>query len=168
MNIFVLDSCPTLAAMDLCDKHLSKMLLESCQLMCTAKNILDPNNKFEGQYRTTHANHPCAIWTRASTGNFRWLLDHAWSISLQYSAAYEKNHKSNEVLKKLTDWQSESDFYYYFGTNERTPHPQCMPDEYKDQNTVQAYRNYYIGSKARFAKWKNRPEPIWWPKEIVV
>ena len=28
-----------------------------------------------------------------------------------------------------------------------TQPPQCMPDEYKDKDTVKAYWNYYIGDK---------------------
>ena len=42
-----------------------------------------------------------------------------------------------------------------------TPHPQCMPDEYKDIDTVTAYRNYYKGEKEYFAKWR-LITPEWW------
>jgi hypothetical protein len=42
-----------------------------------------------------------------------------------------------------------------------TPIPQCMPDEYKAESPVTAYRNYYNGAKARFAKWKNKEVPQW-------
>ena len=34
-----------------------------------------------------------------------------------------------------------------------TPPPQCMPDEYKHENYITAYRQYYIGEKKRFAKY---------------
>jgi hypothetical protein len=37
-----------------------------------------------------------------------------------------------------------------------------MPDEYKCDDTVQAYRNYYIGAKKRFAVWKHGNYPEWW------
>jgi hypothetical protein len=39
--------------------------------------------------------------------------------------------------------------------------PQCMPEEYKDINVVSAYRNYYKGDKAGFAKYTNRETPEW-------
>ena len=42
-----------------------------------------------------------------------------------------------------------------------TAPPLCMPDEYKCDDTVQAYRKYYIGEKAGFAKWKAREVPSW-------
>ena len=38
-----------------------------------------------------------------------------------------------------------------------------MPDEYKDDDYVTAYRKYYKGDKAYFAKWeKGRQQPEWW------
>jgi len=38
----------------------------------------------------------------------------------------------------------------------------CMPDEYKCDDSVTAYRNYYMGDKAYFAKWSKRDKPKWW------
>ena len=32
--------------------------------------------------------------------------------------------------------------------------PQCMPDEYKDECSIQAYWNYYIGDKKHIANLK--------------
>jgi hypothetical protein len=41
--------------------------------------------------------------------------------------------------------------------------PQCMPDEYKCDDYVQAYRNYYMGEKRYFAKWeRGMDKPAWW------
>jgi len=37
-----------------------------------------------------------------------------------------------------------------------------MPDEYKDQSSIQAYRKYYLGDKAYMAKWTKRDAPYWW------
>ena len=37
-----------------------------------------------------------------------------------------------------------------------------MPDKYKVLNdSVLSYKKYYVGSKYRFAKWKNRQVPAW-------
>jgi len=46
-----------------------------------------------------------------------------------------------------------------------TPFPQAMPDQYKDSNAVIAYRQYYIGEKTRFAKWKMDNQPEWFMKK---
>jgi hypothetical protein len=42
-----------------------------------------------------------------------------------------------------------------------TPFAQAMPDQYKDENAVIAYRKYYINEKVRFAKWQYSEEPEW-------
>ena len=56
--------------------------------------------------------------------------------------------------------------------NSGTPHPQCMPEEYKcnylriHNNAVRAYRCYYVNDKKDIAKWeKSRPMPMWYLKE---
>ena len=51
-----------------------------------------------------------------------------------------------------------------------TPHPQCMPDEYKIRvSPVLAYRKYYVNDKKDIAKWeKSRPMPIWYANPRVI
>jgi len=48
------------------------------------------------------------------------------------------------------------------------PFPQCMPDQYKvEGDPVAAYRNYYKGEKAYFARWnKGRASPEWWDDDM--
>ena len=41
MNIFILDQDPIAAAVQQCDKHIVKMVLESAQMMSTAHRVLD-------------------------------------------------------------------------------------------------------------------------------
>ena len=41
MNIFYLDKDPVVAAQMSCDKHVVKMILESAQMLCTVKRVLD-------------------------------------------------------------------------------------------------------------------------------
>ena len=44
-----------------------------------------------------------------------------------------------------------------------TEPPQAMPDYCKVVgNPIQAYHNYYINEKSRFAKWKLREQPRWY------
>tara|TARA_R100000951_G_C2495688_1_gene135843 strand:- start:210 stop:344 length:135 start_codon:yes stop_codon:yes gene_type:complete len=41
-----------------------------------------------------------------------------------------------------------------------------MPDEYKREgDPVGAYRAYYKGEKAHFAKWNYTATPYWWDNE---
>ena len=41
MNIFILDTNPTSAARQMCDKHVVKMIIESGQMLSTAHRVLD-------------------------------------------------------------------------------------------------------------------------------
>jgi len=43
--------------------------------------------------------------------------------------------------------------------------PQAMPDEYKRESVIEAYRAYYIGGKKNIASWKGREKPFWWRSE---
>jgi len=42
------------------------------------------------------------------------------------------------------------------------PFAQVMPDEYRREDAVEAYRAFYRGAKARLARWTRRPVPDWW------
>lgn len=151
MNIFVLGETPQESAYDQCDKHVVKMVLESAQLLCSAF----PEG--EAPYKRTHYNHPCGVWTRASSGNYEWLLDHADALCDEYTRRYGKRHKSQDVI----EWCRENMSTLDFPTHELTEHPQCMPDEYKHDNVVEAYRRYYIEDKAYMAQWDHTRTPGW-------
>ena len=155
MNIFVLDECPFRAAFDQCDKHVVKMVLETAQLLCSAY----PEDT--APYKRTHYNHPSAVWTRESLENYRWLLDHGLALALEYQLRYNKTHKSLEAIKWCASNVSDIDFPQF----ERTPFKLAMPDEYKCDDAVTAYRNYYKHEKASIAKWdKALNVPTWWEK----
>ena len=47
MNIFYVDKDPKTAAKMMCDKHIIKMILESAQMLCTAKRVLDGTEYFD-------------------------------------------------------------------------------------------------------------------------
>lgn len=153
MNIFVLDTDPVRAAQAQADKHVTKMVLETAQLLCGAFPA------GAAPYRRTHYNHPCAIWTRQSYDNFAWLVDHGMALADEFKYRYGKDHASYEVLRWC--WQHVGDANLEdIGL---TPFAQAMPDEYKRPDPVDAYRGYYRGAKAAIAAWnKNRPAPEWW------
>jgi hypothetical protein len=155
MNIFVLDLDPELAAQQLCDKHVPKMVLETAQLLCS---VWPPG---EAPYKRTHYNHPCAKWTRASIDNFLWLLSYGEAISREYALRFGREHASaaviawcaahvDELLEVLPD----------VGV---TQFAQAMPSRYKvPGDPVAAYRRYYLGEKERFCKWeRGRRGPSW-------
>ena len=96
-----------------------------------------------------------------SLDNWVWLKDLVSELNSEYRYRYEKsaNHKSFEITARLKKPRLPS-----LGLLE---HPQTMPDEYKvSGNPVAAYRNFYIGSKSKFATWKKRGIPCWYKDRL--
>ena len=156
MKIFVLHPDPGIAARMQCDRHVVKMTLESAQMLSTAVNELGG----QAPYKSAHVNHPCAVWVRESLGNFLWLYDHGMALAKEYTQRYGKVHKSEAVIQECMDKVRPLPLFNL----SRTPHPLCMPDEYKSDDAVEAYRRFYIAAKAGFAQWNKTTEaPSWWP-----
>jgi len=156
VNIFVLHKHPRIAARMQCDQHVVKMTLESAQMLSTVINELGG----EGPYKSTHVNHPCSVWARQSLGNFLWLYDHGLSLAREYTRRYKKVHKSQVAIEACLVALDTVPLYDLA----RTPHPLCMPDEYKCDDVIEAYRAFYIGEKAGFAQWNKHRPPFWWPQ----
>jgi len=164
MNIFFLHKDPQWAANALCDKHVPKMLLESAQMLSTAvrrhKTEFENYDKF---YKSAYPNHPMTKWVGDTRTNFRWALENAVFISQEYCKRFKKIHKSSEVINNIYDAKYMEDIPTQMHPDYITTPPQCMPDEYKDDDYVVAYRRYYVGEKKYFAKWeKGRSQPEWW------
>lgn len=160
MNIFYLDQNPIRAAAYHCDKHCVKMVLETAQLLSTAHRELDGNEMADrlGLYKSTHKNHPSSVWVRRGWFNYQWTFNLFKQLLKQYTARYGKKHKTGRLLDALATAPANIPSVT---TGSPLP-PQCMPDEYKRDDTVQAYRAYYKGAKAGFAKWSKSPAPKWW------
>jgi hypothetical protein len=152
MNIFVLDYNPINAAKMQCDKHIVKMPLESAQILCSAF----PKGK--APYKLTHLNHPCSIWARRSTANYKWLIEHGIALCDEYTFRYGKIHKSKDVIL----WCQKNLDKIKFPSNKKTNFHLCMDEQYHVGNAVQSYREYYIKAKSEIAYWKKaRSAPRW-------
>jgi hypothetical protein len=163
MNIFIVHENPTIAAHQLCDKHVVKMIVEGCQMLSTIHRIGASHVIYAPVelFKESFANHPCTIWARESVENYNWLAEHTYELSNEYSRRYNKTHKCHD----MTVW-FENHVPYYIPKSKLTPFAQAMPDKYKCPDAVQAYRNYYIGEKARFAKWKYTEQPLWFSEGL--
>lgn len=176
MNIFYIDTDPVVAAQNMVDRHVVKMILESAQLLSTAHRVVD-GVEYEGQsktgrkakrwklydareehlYSATHVNHPSAVWCRESVRNYIWLYEHFVALGEEYTYRYGKIHATIEKLayhleaipENIKEWPM-------------TPMPSCMDQEYIiSDDPVVNYRNYYIKGKKSMHSWKNRPVPDW-------
>lgn len=165
MNIFFLDRDPLLAAGDHCDKHVIKMIVESAQMLSTAHHSVDsPTSRDPRLLKPTHAQHPCAVWARASRENYRWLQRLMDGLIREYHSRYRPANTHayggpNGLARALQEAPAALPDVPFVDP------PQCMPDAYKRPDTVEAYRAYYLGEKARFATWRSPARvPTWWTK----
>jgi len=141
MNIFVIDLDPRTAARHLVDKHISKMVTETAQILSNcftldrmAMSDCPRNQKGEAR-KHSYPHHPCCKWAPQSRDNMRWLVEHAREMDIERM------------------WR--------FGKVEA----QAMPEEYKSDNAVDAYRSYYAFGKTHLHKWtRNKPS---WIEEII-
>ena len=63
MNLFILSLIQKEIAQYMMDKHISKILLEAVQMLCSAKRVLSPDDESnELLYKMAHKNHPVTIW----------------------------------------------------------------------------------------------------------
>jgi hypothetical protein len=164
VNIFYLSDVPRLAAKDHCDKHIVKMILEYAQLLSTAHRILDGDDWADKHslYKATHKNHPSAVWARQNVLTYCWLWELLCCCCEEYTKRYDKIHATER--KGLMDTLGEVPNNITMGSFTRPP--QCMPDEYKNEDTIKAYQDYYIGEKIAFAKWKHGKTPDWFAEGI--
>ena len=161
MNIFYIDSDPVIAAKQLVDDHVRKMQLESAQMLCTTFH----HYGIEAPYKKAHYNHPSTKWVRESLDHTNWLIEHGLAICDEFVIRYGKEHASRKVLLWAKDnLPLISD---KFPSSGFTPPPQCMPDQYKKDDAIEAYREFYILDKLGiknlgYKKLNNTPK---WIKE---
>ena len=174
MNIFYVDQDPVKAAQMMCDKHIIKMILESAQMLCSAKRKLDgieyyaktKNGRKIKRYKLENPNeeaiiykagwlrHPSTQWVMKSAYNYRWLYNHMMALNEEYKKRYNKDvdHVSISKLKDLLKEPPKNANLNAIGTD-ATP---AMPDEcIVPGDSVASYRKYYIMKKNRFATWKS-------------
>ena len=167
MNIFYLDNRPDDAAEMHCDKHCVKMILEYAQMLSTAHRILD-DDVHPDLYKIAHKNHPSTIWTRSSKQHYDWLFRLFRQLSAEYTLRYSKGGDWGRDLKVHKTWEKLGKLLKKAPKNIKdngwVDPPQCMPDNCKHDNTVEAYRNYYILEKNKIAKWKYSEQPQWFTK----
>ena len=176
MNIFALHNNPFIAALMMCDKHIVKMIIETCQILSM---VLDSNMDIQyrsqdcppskqlgcPQYPKNHLKHPSTLWTMQSRGNYKWLVQHLRGLCSQYRDRYGKVHK----LEGLIMIYEAQEKYLKFDNSKKTKFCIAITDKtLHHHDPVIAYRNYYNMEKSRFAKWKTGAVPAWFkPGEMI-
>jgi len=111
MNIFVTDADPIQSALNLPDKHVVKMPLETCQMLAIIYSDwyygVGKLHKLDGTpYRTAHGafrNHPCTQWAAANQYNLAWLIAHGYALCAEYHSRYDKTHSCYATICEAAD-----------------------------------------------------------------
>ena len=168
MNIFVLDKDPVKAAKYIDDQRISKMIIETGQMMRAALGRHDFNEDMciewgiltsKGTpWKVTHKNHPCTLWAGDDYDNFMWLGDYGLALCNEFFDRYGKAHACHFAVMRMRDANIIERVIPKTGG--MTPFAQAMPDEYKDDDAVFAYRRYYK-SKDNI-RYRKTDVPTWW------
>ena len=159
MNYFYVEEDPTSAAQALCDKHVVKMILETAQMLSTAHRLTEsPQADFV--YKPTHANHPSTKWLRSSQIAYKHGLKHLESLLAEYVHRFSKPNKYErlrlDVLPRLRQVPEALPDLPFVDP------PQCMYDECRGLDTVEAYRSYYRVRRNEIdMRWTKREAPAW-------
>lgn len=188
MNIFALSRDPKEAARAHGDKHVVKMILEACQMLYTAhwisvhpellafrapikvasaqkllsvpEHMLScPKTKSnEPGFRPVHLHHPCTVWVRQCLANYMWLTDLALAIAEEYEYRWPGRTHS---CKAHAQWLQANP--PVLPDSPLTPFALAMPDEYKTQDPIESYINFYRGSKKDrgLTTYTRRAAPEW-------
>lgn len=154
MNIFVVDQDTMTCAKALDDLRLNKMIIETAQLLSTAMHEVG----YTGNdiYKSTHRNHPCAVWVRASSENYKWTLLYMSDLVEERQNRTGKNHKSYQIFNTLC------------GGAKMMPQGPLAPfvncSAFKDDLIFEAYKmtlRMKWNADKRPPKWTNTSKPSW-------
>jgi len=157
MNIFATDQDPRKSAIVLPDRHVTKMSLESCQMLSIIfspwyrdwgtlpKADGTPYATQKGAFR----NHPSTKWAAENNYNTAWLIAHGIALCSEYKLRYGKIHSCNNTLfeaKKLFHLATEKAITCY---TMATDFARAMPEEFKFDDSIDTFTAYkmYIASK---------------------
>lgn len=193
MNLFILHLNATKAAEYHADKHVVKMLLEACQLLYSAhwtaeypellqyrysvklsqeqKKLSVPESMRSAPcsltsptlngFRPVHLHHPCAQWVRESVGNYYWTCQLAIGLVDEYMYRYGTKNARVHSCEAHALWLMEN--IPDLPSFDQTEFVQAMFPEYKRNDSVEAYRAFYRGSKGErgLLTYTRRDYPEW-------
>lgn len=180
MNIFFLHLLTKQCAQQHIDVHVRKMIIEYAQLLCTAHRYLDGVQVIEigksGRkikrwviednnsilYKSTHVNHPSAVWVRQSIINYSWLYQLFVDLCDEYIYRFNKVHLTDTKLRQIL-----KNAPINIPIKNFTPFPLAMDIKYKRDSCVESYRTLYIYEKQTNKNgkpmnvWSKRSPPQW-------
>lgn len=154
MNIFYTNPNPAICAMEHCDRHMVKMILEYAQMLSTAHHVY--GSWTEPMYKPTHKNHPSSMWVRESNKHYMWLYCLYSDLLNNFEMKTGRKHASSKLQKILKNVPTGIPY------NGFVPPPACVPEHFKTNNILESYQNCMID---KFTEWQSREKPLkveWW------
>lgn len=163
MNVFFLDSDPSVCAHEHVDSHCIKMILESGQIMATAHHLAGGEPP-PGTFKPTHVHHPCCKWAASSIQNYQWLGELGMHLCREYTERYGRVHARQDTIVLLAATPPRIQSIGF------TSPAQAMPDELRMDDPILAYRRYYNEYKSQTMRmvWKHGDIPVWYRPLIEV
>ena len=164
MNIFVLDEDPVKSAQAMDCVRVPKMVTESAQMMASALRRWGatdeqmPLTKSGSPYKGGYHHHPCTIFAGDTRANFKWLAHHAEALLDEYYHRFGKVHACHNPIYQMSSMSK------MIPEGDLMPFAQAMPDEFKHEDAVQAYRAYYHSKihSAGGVHYRHTSPPDWW------
>ena len=107
-------------------------------------------------YSPTHITHPSSVWTMMGRAQYEWHYKLTRAMLDEYTRRYGKKHGVERVMPLLKSVPKNIPENVAWSDP-----PLAMPDKYKSKNHVESYRQFYVGEKSSFARWKNCEPPAW-------
>lgn len=152
MNIFVTSPCPEQSAIVLPDRHVTKMAVETCQLLSYVASEYYHNygaipkkdgTPYATRHNHPHLKHPCTLWAAKSIHNATWLMYHGFMLCEEYQRRYNKQHACYDTLLVAHKIFPEGDL------DKVTPFTRAMPDDLRFNKSIDTFTAYkkYLATK---------------------
>ena len=111
----------------------------------------------EPTYRPCHSQHPCAKWTRESSGNYLWLAQLGLELAREFRYRFKKVHSCEAHIQWLED-----NLPLTIPMLSRKTFPIAMDEKYRiSKDPIRCYRHYYRTGKQALIKYTGRHVPHW-------
>jgi len=148
MNVFACDPNPKEAAIQLADRHVIKMTLETAQILSTVVHAYGLDTHY--LYKPTHRNHPIVTACVLDSHYLSWVAQHGLALANEYLCRFDKHHASSVVLDRAIARLKPLKYDYSL-----IVFPLAMPVEFKCEDPHLSYRNYL---RSKYLEWNN---PKW-------
>lgn len=115
----------------------SQLLVQALRNNGAPDNLM-PLTKSGKPSKGGYPHHPCTKWVSQNTQNYRWTLQHLWALCDEFQFRFKKDHYCYSYIEPLTKL-----YKMWISDGKLTDPPQCMPEQFRGDNTIESYTIYY-------------------------